>query len=63
MSYGFTGARGEAESGFATALDYGLTAYRGGLHKGWSGERSLHQALLTLMANNDDTNLVSRGAH
>lgn len=61
LSYGFTGARGEAESGFATALNYGLPAYRESLHKGWSGERSLHQALLTLMANNDDTNLVSRG--
>ncbi|HAG1966920.1 TPA: triphosphoribosyl-dephospho-CoA synthase CitG [Salmonella enterica] len=61
LSYGFTGARGEAESGFATALDYGLPTYRDSLHKGWSGERSLHQALLTLMANNDDTNLVSRG--
>lgn len=61
LSYGFTGARGEAESGFATALDYGLPAYRESLHKGWNGERSLHQALLALMANNDDTNLVSRG--
>ncbi|GKX58685.1 triphosphoribosyl-dephospho-CoA synthase CitG [Leminorella grimontii] len=61
LSYGFTGARGEAESGFATALDYGLPAYRESLRQGWSSERSLHQALLTLMAHNDDTNLVSRG--
>ncbi|EHU7139106.1 triphosphoribosyl-dephospho-CoA synthase [Salmonella enterica] len=61
LNYGFTGARGEAESGFATALNYGLPACLGSLHKGWSGERSLHQALLTLIANNDDTNLVSRG--
>lgn len=61
LRHGFTGARGEAESGFATALEHGLPAYRESLRKGWSRERSLHQALLALMANNDDTNLVSRG--
>lgn len=61
LRYGFTGARGEAESGFATALNHGLPVYRESLHKGWSSERSLHQALLVLMAHNDDTNLVSRG--
>lgn len=51
QQYGLTGARGEAESGFATvrrALD------------AWSG-RSLHGLLLRLMAINQDSNLVSRG--
>lgn len=49
--YGLTGARGEAESGFATvrkALD------------AWNGQ-SLHGLLLRLMAVNQDSNLVSRG--
>lgn len=49
--YGMTGARGEAESGFATvrrALD------------AWN-ERSLHGLLLRLMSVNQDSNLVSRG--
>lgn len=49
--YGLTGARGEAESGFATvrkALD------------SWNGQ-SLHGLLLRLMAVNQDSNLVSRG--
>ncbi|WP_152082203.1 triphosphoribosyl-dephospho-CoA synthase CitG [Enterobacter oligotrophicus] len=51
QQYGLTGARGEAESGFATvrkALDM------------WKG-RSLHRLLLCLMAINQDSNLVSRG--
>lgn len=49
--YGLTGARGEAESGFATV--------RKALAK-WSGH-SLHELLLRLMAVNQDSNLVSRG--
>ena len=49
--YGLTGARGEAESGFATA--------RKALAQ-WSGQ-SLHGMLLRLMAVNQDSNLVSRG--
>lgn len=53
---GLTGARGEAESGFATIRRHVLP--------GWytaSGERRLQQALLQLMAVNPDSNLVSRG--
>ncbi|WP_434638769.1 triphosphoribosyl-dephospho-CoA synthase CitG [Klebsiella sp. I138] len=48
---GLTGARGEAESGFATV--------RGVLPQ-WNGRR-LHDLLLRLMAVNPDSNLVSRG--
>lgn len=59
--YGFTGARGEAESGFATVLNHGLPAYRDALSKGWGNKLALHQVLLTLIAHTDDTNLVSRG--
>ncbi|HBC7428453.1 TPA: triphosphoribosyl-dephospho-CoA synthase CitG [Providencia rettgeri] len=59
--YGLTGARGEAESGFATVLKYGLPTYQKFHAMGWDNERALHQTLLTLMAYNDDTNLVSRG--
>ena len=51
QQYGLTGARGEAESGFATV--------RRAL-AGWTG-RSLHELLLRLMATNQDSNLVSRG--
>ncbi|WP_368545035.1 triphosphoribosyl-dephospho-CoA synthase CitG [Enterobacter soli] len=51
QQYGLTGARGEAESGFATV--------RKAL-SGWNGH-SLHDLLLRLMAINQDSNLVSRG--
>lgn len=53
---GLTGARGEAESGFATVRRHVLP----GWHKA-SGEQRLQQALLQLMAVNPDSNLVSRG--
>lgn len=53
---GLTGARGEAERGFATVRQYVLP---------WwyqeQGERRLHNALLRLMAANPDSNLISRG--
>ncbi|VDY63262.1 triphosphoribosyl-dephospho-CoA synthase [Shimwellia blattae] len=56
QSAGLTGARGEAESGFATVRRYVLP---------WwyqeQGERRLHNALLRLMAVNPDSNLISRG--
>ena len=51
QQYGLTGARGEAESGFATVRK-ALTQ--------WNGQ-SLHGLLLRLMAINQDSNLVSRG--
>lgn len=51
QQYGLTGARGEAESGFATV--------RNALSQ-WKGI-SLHELLLHLMAINQDSNLVSRG--
>ncbi|WP_253382042.1 triphosphoribosyl-dephospho-CoA synthase CitG [unidentified bacterial endosymbiont] len=51
QQYGLTGARGEAESGFATVRQ-ALAMWNGG---------SLHDLLLRLMAINQDSNLVSRG--
>ncbi|QCT22261.1 triphosphoribosyl-dephospho-CoA synthase CitG [Jejubacter calystegiae] len=51
QQYGLTGARGEAESGFATVRNV-LTQWKG---------NSLHDLLLRLMAINQDSNLVSRG--
>ncbi len=54
--FGLTGARGEAESGFATVRRHVLPFWQ---HA--PGDKVLHQALLRLMAVNPDTNLVSRG--
>ncbi|EOC1350353.1 triphosphoribosyl-dephospho-CoA synthase CitG [Cronobacter dublinensis] len=53
---GLTGARGEAESGFAIVRRHVLPFWRPA-----QGERGLQQALLRLMAINPDTNLASRG--
>lgn len=59
--HGLTGARGEAQSGFATARRHGVAPYLRARSEGASDERALFEALLQLMAHNDDTNLVSRG--
>lgn len=50
QQHGLTGARGEAESGFATVRE---------VLARWNGD--LHELLLRLMAINQDSNLVSRG--
>jgi triphosphoribosyl-dephospho-CoA synthase len=59
--YGLTGARGEAASGLSSVMQHSLPAYQTCLSAGASTEQALWQALLVLMANNDDSNLVSRG--
>ena len=60
-AYGFTGARGEVESGFATVRHAGLPHFDNALRRGASEEEALLRMLLGLMAENPDTNLVSRG--
>jgi triphosphoribosyl-dephospho-CoA synthase len=59
--HGLTGARGEAASGLATVMEHGLPAFEKTVKEGFSTEQALWQSLLVLMANNLDTNLVSRG--
>nr|WP_318383983.1 triphosphoribosyl-dephospho-CoA synthase CitG [uncultured Enterobacter sp.] len=51
QAFGLTGARGEVESGFATVRRFVLPYWR----------NDLHDALLRLMAVNQDSNVVSRG--
>lgn len=59
--HGLTGARGEAQSGFATVLTLSLPFYRRMAGQGKSQEQALSQTLLLLMSVNADTNVVSRG--
>ncbi|WP_181952466.1 triphosphoribosyl-dephospho-CoA synthase CitG [Yersinia canariae] len=59
--HGLTGARGEAESGFATVLTHALPAYRRLLADGAQPDHALLHTLLILMSVNRDTNVVSRG--
>ncbi len=55
--FGLTGARGEAQSGFATVRRHVLPYW----HQEVDPTRRLLNALLRLMAVNADTNVVSRG--
>jgi triphosphoribosyl-dephospho-CoA synthase len=59
--YGFTGARGEAASGYALVRTVALPVYDRLRLDGVSENVALLQVLLHLLAVNDDTNLVSRG--
>ena len=59
--HGLTGARGEAESGYATVRATALPAYDALRCDGISEDLALLQTLLELLAANGDTNLVSRG--
>jgi len=59
--YGFTGARGEAASGFVTARTVALPVYDGLRRDGVAEDLALLHVLLHLLAVNADTNLVSRG--
>lgn len=59
--HGLAGARGEAESGYATVRSAALPAFDKLRRDGVSEELALSQALLKLFAVNGDTNLVSRG--
>lgn len=61
QSYGLTGARGEATSGFSTVRSIALPVYDGLRSRGVSEDPALLQVLLHLLAANGDTNLVSRG--
>ncbi|MBN3868403.1 triphosphoribosyl-dephospho-CoA synthase CitG [Gluconobacter kondonii] len=58
--YGFGGARAEAESGFLTVQRYALPAYRDALCDGYSAVESELISLISLISNNNDTNVISR---
>ncbi|MEX0560019.1 triphosphoribosyl-dephospho-CoA synthase CitG [Raoultella terrigena] len=61
QTFGFTGARGEAASGFMTARTAGLPVLEKSLRQGEPERVALLRMLLGLMAENPDTNLLSRG--
>lgn len=61
QTYGLTGVRGEAASGFSTVRNHALPAFEKMLLREGNEEKALHEALLYLLAVNHDTNLVHRG--
>lgn len=60
MKFGFSGARGEAESGFATVFEFGLP-HLCGLSK--LNDEVLIKCFLAIAANNNDTNILYRSNH
>ena len=59
--YGVTGVRGQAAAGFPTVLDIGLPVLEAGLAEGKSEDEAGVAALLAILANTSDTNMLSRG--
>ena len=60
LKYGFGGARGEAESGFATVFEFGLPQLKGVTEL---NDEVLIKTFLAIAANNDDTNILYRSNH
>lgn len=60
LRYGCTGARGEVEGGYQTVLKYSLPIYTSLREQGTELNCALLQALLSLIANTVDTNILSR---
>ena len=60
LEYGVTGIRGEAASGFSSVLLYGLTILKQCITKGFTVNDAGVMTLLNLMANTNDTNLITR---
>ena len=55
--YGFSGARGEAKSGFATVFEFGLPVLTNSIEL---NDESLIKSFLAIAANNNDTNILYR---
>lgn len=61
LAHGLLGIRGEAASGYVTVMEHGLPVLESLRLAGCPEEEALLQVLLHLMAENADTNVVSRG--
>ncbi|WP_165311630.1 triphosphoribosyl-dephospho-CoA synthase CitG [Vibrio ziniensis] len=59
--YGLTGIRGEAAKGYPIIFDCALPTFEQSIYQGLSEEQAMFKTLLTIMACNDDSNLVNRG--
>lgn len=60
MAYGLTGVRGEAASGFSSAVRYGLPAIKKALGAGFSINDAGVYALLYLISEVQDSNIIGR---
>ena len=63
LMHGITGARGEAEKGFPSVIEYGLPALERFYSTGASANSSHIAALLAIMAGSEDSNVIHRGGY
>lgn len=61
QEFGLTGARGEAESGYALVRNNALPYYLHCISRGYTQEHALLEVMLYLFSVNNDTNIVARG--
>lgn len=61
-AYGVTGVRGQAAAGFPAVREYGLPVLKEGLSRGLSMNDAGAAALLHILANTTDTNMISRSS-
>lgn len=62
VQYGISGVRGQAEAGFPAVLNVGLPTFKAALRNGCNLNHAGCIALLHLIANTDDTNLIHRSS-
>ena len=63
LQYGITGVRGQAEAGFPTVLNVGLPKLEAALAAGKSINEAGCAALLAMLADTVDTNMIHRGGY
>lgn len=63
LRYGITGARGQAEAGFPAVTQIGLPKLEEGLKRGLSINDAGCAALIAILAQTMDTNLIHRGGY
>ena len=62
VQYGITGVRGQVEAGLPAVLNVGLPALEAGRAKGYDFDRAGGGALLAILANSTDTNIIARSS-
>lgn len=62
IRYGITGVRGQVEAGLPAVLNVGLPVLEEGLAKGYDFDRAGGGALLAILANSTDTNIIARSS-
>ena len=62
IRYGITGVRGQVEAGLPAVLNVGLPVLEEGLAQGYDKDRAGSGALLAILANSTDTNIIARSS-